>query len=64
MATPRRDNNPHSPIKYPTVYEGLRRHGFPKATAAAIANSGPRGWAKGGRNSHKSLHTGGSTRKR
>lgn len=58
MASTARTGGPHDSIKYPEVYRGLRRHGFTKEAAARISNSGPRGWAKGGRNSHKGLHTG------
>lgn len=58
-----RTGGPHDPIKYPTVYRGLREHGFPKAAAAAISNAGPRAWAKGGRNSHRGINAHGTRRK-
>lgn len=31
---------PHGPsVKWPRVYEGLRKHGFSKSSAAAISNA-------------------------
>lgn len=47
-----RNPDPHSPIKYPSVYEGLRRHGFTKEAAARISNAGPAAWRRGGERSH------------
>jgi hypothetical protein len=35
------------------VYEGLRSSGMSKTRAAKIANSGPKGWHKGGKKSGK-----------
>lgn len=58
-----RDPNPHAKIKYPTVYRGLREHGFPKEAAARIANSGPEGWRRGGEHSHRGINAHGARRK-
>lgn len=52
-----RTGGPHDSIKYPLVYQGLRKLGYSKEKAARISNSGPEGWSKGGHNSHKGAHT-------
>lgn len=57
-----RDMDPHAKIKYPTVYRGLRKLGYSKEKAAKIANSGPAGWSKGGRNSHRGSEHGKPTK--
>lgn len=53
MAHPLRTGGPSDSIKYPKVYRGLRKHGYPKAAAARISNAGPEAWRRGGRNSHR-----------
>lgn len=64
MASTARTGGPHDSIKYPAIYRGLRRHGFDKTTAAKISNSGPEGWAKGGRNSHRGINAHGASTRR
>jgi hypothetical protein len=54
----------HGPsIKKPSAYEGLKRHGFSKSSAAAISNWMAGGGKSGGKRKGKGGKSGGGKRR-